>query len=146
MRCSSTIGAASACLGITPGVACASPCEPFHDPLDRVSLTAPLNVHATVESAWFALSASTQGMVARLFRSLDQVGPVYDVAGSGDDSHARTRSMPVEMEDAELGSMPMHAVCPRLPDAPGVTHQLTSGLGQHNDEIVASPSENGLRE
>ena len=146
MRCSSTIAAETACLGIMPGVACASYYAPFHDLLDRVSLTVAPNVYATVDSAWTALSASTQGMAARLSRFLDHVGPVYDAAGFGDDSRAQARGVPFEMGNAELGSMPMHAIHPRLSDTPGVFHQLAFDLGRHNDEIMASPSENGLRE
>jgi len=45
---------------------------------NRVSLTAPRNVYATVDDAWLALCASTQGMTARLFRSLDRPEPIED--------------------------------------------------------------------
>ena len=153
---------------------------------NRVSLTAPRNVYATVDGAWLALSASTQGMAARLFRSLNQpeliedrrfrtnadrlkhveeldaivqnfvgqhtldfnlaffaaaqvtVGPVYDAAGFGDDPHVQARGVLVEMEDAELGSLPMHAVCPRFSHTPGALRRPAPSLGQHNEEIVAS--------
>lgn len=41
MRCSSTIAATSACLGIMPGVACPSPCAPAPDLLDGIPSCAP---------------------------------------------------------------------------------------------------------
>lgn len=49
------IAAASACLGIIPGVSCTS---------SRVQ------VYATVDRAWLALFASIQGVTARLFHVL----------------------------------------------------------------------------
>lgn len=153
---------------------------------NRVSLTAPRNVYATVDGAWLALSASTQGMTARLFRSLDRpeliedhrfrtnadrlkhveeldaivqdfvgqrtldsnlaffaaaqvtVGPVYDAAGFGDDPHVQARGVLVEMEDAELGSVPMHAVCPRFSHTSGALRRPAPDLGQHGEEVLTS--------
>jgi len=153
---------------------------------NRVSLTAPRNVYATVDGAWLALSASTQGMTARLFRTLNRpdliddprfrtnadrlrhveeldaivqdfvgqrtldsnlaffaaaqvtVGPVYDAAGFGDDPHVQARGVLVEMEDVELGSLPMHAVCPRLSHTPGALRRPAPELGQHDEEVLIS--------
>ena len=161
---------------------------------NRVSLTAPRNVYATVDGAWLALSASTQGMAARLFRSLDRpeliedprfrtnadrlkhveeldavvqdfvgqhtldanlaffaaaqvtAGPVYDAAGFGGDLHVQVRGVLVEMEDAELGSVPMHAVCPRLSDTPGALRRPAPELGQHNDEVLVFSSTDNVQE
>lgn len=155
---------------------------------NRVSLTAPRNVYATADGAWLALSASTQGMAARLFRSLNRpeliedprfrtnadrlrhveeldtlvqdfvgqhtldanlaffaaaqvtVGPVYDAAGFGDDPHVQVRGVLVEMEDAELGSLPMHAVCPRFSHTPGALRCPAPDLGQHDEEVLAFSS------
>ena len=56
------------------------------------------------------------------------VGPVYDAAGFEQDPHVQGRGVLVEMEDEELGSIPMHAVTPRRP-APK--------LGEHEAEINA---------
>lgn len=47
-------------------------------PGNRVSLTAPRNVYATIDGAWIALSASTQGMADRLFRSLSRPELIHD--------------------------------------------------------------------
>ena len=171
MLCLRMAAAASACLGIMPGVACASP---------------HAQVYATVDGAWFALSASTQEMTAQLFRSLDRpeliedprfrtnadrlkhveeldaivqdfvgqhtldsnlaffaavqvtVGLVYDAASFGDDPHVQARGVLVEMEDAELGSVPMHAVCPRFSHTPGALRRPAPDLGQHDEEVLTS--------
>ena len=78
MRCSSMIAAASACLGIMPGVARTPPCTLFHDLPDSVLLTAPHNVCATVNNAWTVLSVPTQGRVDCLFRFLDWLELIQD--------------------------------------------------------------------
>lgn len=64
MHCLRMTAAASACLGIMPGVACAS----LH-----------AQVYATVDGGWLVLSASAQRMTARLFRSLDRPELIEDL-------------------------------------------------------------------
>lgn len=65
------------------------------------------------------------------------VGPVYDAAGFETDPHVRGRGVLVEMEDAELGSVPMHAVVPRLSGTPGALRRPAPELGEHEPEILA---------
>jgi crotonobetainyl-CoA:carnitine CoA-transferase CaiB-like acyl-CoA transferase len=65
------------------------------------------------------------------------VGPVYDASGFEADPHVRGRGVLVEMEDAELGSIPMHAVVPRLSGTPGALRRPAPVLGEHDDEILA---------
>ena len=65
------------------------------------------------------------------------VGPVYDAAGFEADPHVRARGVLVEMEDAELGSVPMHAVVPRLSATPGALRRAAPRLGEHEAEIMA---------
>ncbi len=66
------------------------------------------------------------------------VGPVYDAAGFEADRHVQGRGVLVEMEDAELGSIPMHAVVPRLSGTPGALRRPAPALGQHEAEILAA--------
>ena len=68
------------------------------------------------------------------------VGPVYDAAGFEADPHVRGRGVLVEMEDAELGSLPMHAVVPRLSRTPGALRRPAPGLGADEVEILGPPS------
>jgi crotonobetainyl-CoA:carnitine CoA-transferase CaiB-like acyl-CoA transferase len=64
------------------------------------------------------------------------VGPVYDAAGFETDPHVRGRGVLVEMEDAELGSVPMHAVVPRLSGTPGALRRPAPDLGADETEIL----------
>ena len=56
------------------------------------------------------------------------VGPVYDAAGFEQDPHVQGRGVLVEMEDEELGSIPMHA---------GALRRPAPKLGEHEAEINA---------
>jgi crotonobetainyl-CoA:carnitine CoA-transferase CaiB-like acyl-CoA transferase len=153
---------------------------------NRASITAPRNVYQTADAGWVALSASTQAMAQRLFRTIGRedmlddprfrtnadrlahadevdavisafigartradnltffeaaeitVGPVYDAAGFETDPHVQGRGVLVEMEDEELGSIPMHAVVPRLSATPGALRRPAPTLGQDEDDILAS--------
>lgn len=65
------------------------------------------------------------------------VGPVYDASGFELDPHVRERGVLVEMEDRELGSVPMHAVVPRLSGTPGALRRPAPALGEHEEEVMA---------
>jgi len=62
-------------------------------------------------------------------------GPVYDIAQFLDDPHVRERGIVVEVDDDELGTVPMHDVVPRLSETPGSLRTHAPRLGAHNDEI-----------
>jgi crotonobetainyl-CoA:carnitine CoA-transferase CaiB-like acyl-CoA transferase len=64
------------------------------------------------------------------------VGPVYTVADAVEDEHFRERAILVETEDADLGSMPMHNVVPRLSATPGQFRRPAPRLGEHTDAIL----------
>jgi crotonobetainyl-CoA:carnitine CoA-transferase CaiB-like acyl-CoA transferase len=66
------------------------------------------------------------------------VGPVYDAAGFEADPHVQGRGVLMEMVDAEMGSLPMHAVVPRLSGTPGALRRAAPTLGQHEAEILGS--------
>lgn len=63
------------------------------------------------------------------------VGPVYDAQGFERDAHVQGRGVLVEVPDAELGSMPMHAVMPRLSGTPGALRRPAPMLGEHEAEV-----------
>lgn len=65
------------------------------------------------------------------------VGPVYDIADIAADPHFRERGVIVEVEDADNGSLPMHAVLPRLSGTPGGLRRPAPGLGEHTEELKA---------
>ena len=72
------------------------------------------------------------------------VGPVYDASGFELDPHVRERGVLVEMEDRELGSVPMHAVVPRLSGTPGALRRPAPTLGEHEAEVMTMLEQVGL--
>ena len=84
------------------------------------------------------IGARTLAENLRFFEAAETtVGPVYDAAGFETDPHVRGRGVLVEMEDKELGSVPMHAVVPRLSRTPGALRRPAPELGEHEAEIRA---------
>jgi crotonobetainyl-CoA:carnitine CoA-transferase CaiB-like acyl-CoA transferase len=66
------------------------------------------------------------------------VGPVYDARGFASDPHVQGRGVLVEMADDDLGSLPMHAVVPRLSATPGALRRPAPKLDEHAAEILAA--------
>jgi crotonobetainyl-CoA:carnitine CoA-transferase CaiB-like acyl-CoA transferase len=64
------------------------------------------------------------------------VGPVYTIADAMGDPHFRGREIIVDVEDRELGSLPMHNILPRLSQTPGTWQKPAPGLGEHTDSIL----------
>jgi crotonobetainyl-CoA:carnitine CoA-transferase CaiB-like acyl-CoA transferase len=62
--------------------------------------------------------------------------PIYNAAQIAEDRHFQERGIVVEVEDAELGSIPMHNVTPRLSGTPGGFRIPAPFVGQHNVEIL----------
>src|SRR5262249_55646504 len=62
--------------------------------------------------------------------------PVYDIDQFMADPHVRARGIITEVPDAEMGSVPMHPVVPRLSRTPGALRRPAPGLGEHNREIL----------
>jgi crotonobetainyl-CoA:carnitine CoA-transferase CaiB-like acyl-CoA transferase len=63
--------------------------------------------------------------------------PVYDIDQFVADPHVVARGIVVELPDPEMGSVPMHAVVPRLSETPGAIRAPAPALGEHTDEILA---------
>ena len=64
--------------------------------------------------------------------------PVYDIEQFMADPHVRSREIIVDLPDPEMGSVPMHAVVPRLSGTPGEIRSPAPDLGQHNREILGA--------
>lgn len=87
--------------------------------------------------AWFADKIRTEAL--SLMRSAEvTVGPVYNIDDVVADPHFREREILVDVEDPELGALPMHNMVPRLSATPGVWRRPAPALGQHTDEILAA--------
>jgi crotonobetainyl-CoA:carnitine CoA-transferase CaiB-like acyl-CoA transferase len=52
------------------------------------------------------------------------------------DHHVKGRDVLVEMEDDEMGAVPMHNVVPRLSGTPGAIRRPAPKLGEHEAEIL----------
>ena len=88
-----------------------------------------------VVGAWFA--TKTREAALRIMREASvTVGPVYSIADAMGDAHFRERGIIVDVEDAELGKLPMHNILPRLSATPGVWQKPAPGLGEHTDVIL----------
>ena len=58
--------------------------------------------------------------------------PVYDIEQFMADPHVQAREIVTDCPDAEMGSVPMHAVVPRLSGTPGDIRTPAPALGEHN--------------
>jgi crotonobetainyl-CoA:carnitine CoA-transferase CaiB-like acyl-CoA transferase len=85
---------------------------------------------------WFA--GKTQDEALAVMRAAGvTVGPVYDIADAVADAHFQERPVIVEVEDPELGSLPMHDIVPRLSATPGAWRRPAPALGEHTDVVLA---------
>jgi crotonobetainyl-CoA:carnitine CoA-transferase CaiB-like acyl-CoA transferase len=85
---------------------------------------------------WFA--ARTREEALQVMRKAGvTVGPVYTVADAVTDAHFRDRRVVVDVEDAELGAVPMHNIVPRLSQSAGVWRRPAPRLGEHTDAVLA---------
>ena len=65
------------------------------------------------------------------------VGPVFDISDLIDHPFVRGRGVLVDLPDDEMGSLPVHAVSPRLSGTPGSLRRPAPKLGEHNAEVLA---------
>lgn len=64
-------------------------------------------------------------------------GPVLSVADLIDHPYVNGREAIVHMPDADMGSVPMHNIIPRLSGSPGVMRRPAPELGEHTADILA---------
>ena len=62
--------------------------------------------------------------------------PVYDIDQFVADPHVQARGIVVELPDKDMGTIPMHAVVPRLSSSPGMLRRPAPELGEHNAELL----------
>jgi crotonobetainyl-CoA:carnitine CoA-transferase CaiB-like acyl-CoA transferase len=63
--------------------------------------------------------------------------PVYTANQLMADPHVQARQTLVSMPDKEMGTVPMHAVVPRLSASPGALRRPAPELGEHTAEVLA---------
>ena len=85
--------------------------------------------------AWFA--GRNRDEALRLMRAAHvTVGPVYTIADAMADAHFREREILVEVDDPQIGGVPMHNIVPRLSRTPGVLRRPAPLLGEHTDAVL----------
>lgn len=64
------------------------------------------------------------------------IGPVNDAQQVLEDFYVAERESLIEVDDAELGSLPMHNIVPRFSETPGQLRRPAPAVGEHNEEVL----------
>ncbi len=84
------------------------------------------------------IGSKTQDENLALFEAAGvTVGPVCSVLDLLDHPYALEREAIVELEDKDIGSVPMHNIVPRLSESPGGFRYPAPRVGEHTSEILA---------
>jgi len=84
------------------------------------------------------IGSKTQDENLALFEAAGvTVGPVCSVLDLLDHPYALEREAIVELEDKDIGSVPMHNIVPRLSESPGGFRYPAPRVGEHTAEILA---------
>ena len=86
--------------------------------------------------AWF-VTRTRDDALAVMRAAGATVGPVYDIADISTDRHFAEREIVVDVEDADLGSIPQHNIFPRLSATPGGFRHPAPDVGQQTEAILA---------
>jgi crotonobetainyl-CoA:carnitine CoA-transferase CaiB-like acyl-CoA transferase len=74
--------------------------------------------------------------VLRRHQETVTVGPIYTMADIERDPHFKEREIVVELPDAEMGTIPVHTISPRLGRTPGAFRMAAPALGEHSAEAL----------
>ncbi len=85
---------------------------------------------------WFAARTRDEALTTMRAAGVT-VGPVYTIADAVADAHFRERRIVVDVEDAELDTVPMHNIVPRLSRSAGVWRRPAPRLGEHTNAVLA---------
>jgi crotonobetainyl-CoA:carnitine CoA-transferase CaiB-like acyl-CoA transferase len=73
------------------------------------------------------------------------IGPVYDIAQLIEDEHIVERDIMISMPDAQMGSLPMHNIVPRLSNTPGRLRRPAPELGENTFEVLSTINVDGVQ-
>ena len=111
--------------------------EMIADPRFRTNTDRVANAEASEAPIRAFISAHTleQGM-AFFEQNEITAAPVYDIDQFMADPHVKARQIVVDLPDKDMGTIPMHAVVPRLSASPGALRRPAPGLGEHTAEVL----------
>ncbi|MBO1909366.1 CoA transferase [Microvirga sp. 3-52] len=82
--------------------------------------------------------ARTQAENVAFFEAAEvTIGPIYDTSQILEDPHFIEREVVSDYPDADMGTLPMHHVVPRLGGTPGAIRTPAPELGEHNRSLLA---------
>ncbi|MFJ5306913.1 CaiB/BaiF CoA transferase family protein [Streptomyces sp. NPDC088350] len=103
----------------------------YVDPVRRQERAAEVD---RVVADWIGRRTLDEAM--KIFESAEvAAAPVYDAPALLADEHLRSRGMFLDLDDADLGRMTVHAPVVRLSETPGRVDHLGGALGQDNDLV-----------
>ena len=75
-------------------------------------------------------------LVALMEKAEVTVGPIYDIGQIMVDAHVVEREILADYPDADIGTLPMHHVVPRMSETPGSIRYPAPRLGEHNRALL----------
>ncbi len=64
------------------------------------------------------------------------IGPIYDISQIVGDPQVQARGLLEDFPDADMGTVPMHAIAVRLSGTPGLIERPAPSLGEHTREVL----------
>ena len=112
--------------------------EMLDDPRFRSNADRVANAEASEAPIRAFIAAHTLAEGMAFFEQNEiTAAPVYDIDQFIADPHVKARGIVVDLPDKDMGTIPMHAVVPRLSASPGVLRRAAPGLGAHTAEVLA---------
>ena len=111
--------------------------EMLADPRFRTNADRVANAEASEAPIRAFISAHTLAEGMAFFEQNEiTAAPVYDIDQFMADPHVQARQIVVDLPDKDMGTIPMHAVVPRLSASPGALRRPAPELGEHTAEVL----------
>ncbi|MFA5915433.1 MAG: CoA transferase, partial [Burkholderiales bacterium] len=111
--------------------------EMLDDPRFRTNADRVANAAASEAPIRAFISAHTLAEGMAFFEKNEiTAAPVYDIDQFMADPHVQARGIVVDLPDKDMGTIPMHAVVPRLSASPGALRRPAPELGEHTAEVL----------
>jgi len=109
----------------------------IEDPRFRTNANRVRNAEACeAPIAAFIAARSLDDNLAFFEKAEVTAAPIYDIEQFLADPHVQAREIVVDLPDAEMGTVPMHNIVPRLSLTPGHIRTPAPALGEHSAAIL----------